>query len=106
MNEILSKISSGVSKNESINWEGSFKEYLEIVRENPKVLRNSFQRIYDMIILHGVEEYVENKVKRQRYKFFLDEKYNGKDAVFGIDESLGYLVSIFKSASRGIRTHS
>jgi serine protein kinase len=31
-------------------WEGSFEEYLSIVRERPQVTRNAFQRVYDMVI--------------------------------------------------------
>ena len=44
-------------------WEGSFEDYLEIVREHPEVTRNAFQRIYDMITSKGVEEYIDNKKK-------------------------------------------
>ena len=32
-------------------WEGSFEEYLDLVRKNPKVARTAFQRIYDMIYM-------------------------------------------------------
>ena len=35
------------------HWEGSFEDYLEIVRKNPKVTRTAFQRVYDMILSHG-----------------------------------------------------
>ena len=34
----------------SCRWEGSFEDYLELVRKNPQVTRNAFQRVYDMII--------------------------------------------------------
>ena len=30
------------------NWEGSFEEYLDVVRADPKVTRNAFERVYDM----------------------------------------------------------
>jgi serine protein kinase len=36
-----------------LNWEGSYEEYLSIIRQNPKVTRTAFQRIYDMILSHG-----------------------------------------------------
>lgn len=86
------------------NWVGSFSEYLEIVVRNPNVMRNAFQRIYDMIISHGTQEYTEHKKKLMRYKFFQDEKNDGKEAVFGIDQRLVSLVEVFKSASRGYGT--
>ena len=44
-----------------LNWEGSFEDYLEIVRKNPKVTRTAFQRIYDMILSHG-----KTRVHRQQ----------------------------------------
>ena len=36
-----------------LHWEGSFEEYLAIVRERPQVTRNAYQRVYDMIIGYG-----------------------------------------------------
>ena len=55
-----------------LSWEGSFEDYLQVVRENPKVTRNAFQRIYDMVLGFGSEEYVDNKKKLVRYNFFSD----------------------------------
>src|SRR5437868_12869518 len=56
-----------------LSWEGSFEDYLQIVRERPSVTRNAFQRVYDMIISYGTEEYIDNKKKLVRYNFFKDE---------------------------------
>jgi serine protein kinase len=89
---------------QELNWEGSLEDYLKLVQDNPRVTRNAFQRIYDMILSHGVEEFVEHKKKYTRYRFFRDEKHNGRDAVYGIDQSLTHLVDTFKSASRNYGT--
>jgi serine protein kinase len=89
---------------QELNWEGNFEDYLKVVRENPRVTRNAFQRIYDMILSHGVEEFTEQKKKLVRYRFFRDEKHGGRDAVYGIDQSLNHLVDTFKSASRNYGT--
>src|SRR5947207_1585660 len=89
---------------QELNWVGSFEDYLKLVQENPRVTRNAFQRIYDMILSHGVEEHVEHKKKFMRYRFFRDYAHNGRDAVYGIDQSLTHLVDIFKSASRNYGT--
>ncbi len=43
------------------HWEGSFSEYLDIVRDHPEVTRNAFQRLYDMILSHGTTEVYEQK---------------------------------------------
>jgi serine protein kinase len=84
---------------QELHWEGTLGEYLDIVHTNPKVLRDAFQRIYDLITSYGTEEYFENKEKVLRYKFFSDPVNGGKDAVFGLENSLMHLVNIFKSAS-------
>ncbi|HUN81203.1 MAG TPA: hypothetical protein VMV81_06785, partial [Phycisphaerae bacterium] len=39
------------------HWEGTFDDYLDIVTRNPRAARNSFQRIYDMILMYGTERY-------------------------------------------------
>lgn len=84
---------------QALHWEGTLGDYLDIVHANPNVLRDAFQRIYDLITSYGTEEYFENKEKMLRYKFFSDPVNGGKDAVFGLENSLMHLVNIFKSAS-------
>ena len=39
----------------ALNWEGSFADYLRLLKEDPRPLRTSFQRVHDMILAHGVE---------------------------------------------------
>src|SRR5512138_1414443 len=82
-------------------WEGSFEEYLQIVRERPTVTRNAFQRVYDMVISYGTEEYIDNKKKLVRYNFFKDELDGGKDAIYGLDIPLMRLVHVLKAAAEG-----
>src|SRR4051794_9556844 len=81
------------------HWSGSFAEYIDIVRRDPKVTRTAYQRVYDMILSHGTEEIVVNKEKLLRYKFFDDREYGGQDAIFGLDRTLMNLVNILKSAA-------
>ncbi|MBI2804945.1 MAG: serine protein kinase [Planctomycetes bacterium] len=82
-----------------VHWEGTFEEYLEIVREHPEVTRTAYQRLYDMILTHGVEERFENKEKVVRYKFFTEFGDKHDDAVYGLDRILVQLVNAFKSAA-------
>ncbi len=86
------------------NWTGTFQEYLDLVKANPKISRNAFQRMYDMIIEAGTEEYVDFKKNVVRYKFFDDIKNNGKDAVFGLDIPIMKLVNVLRSAALGYGT--
>jgi len=81
------------------HWEGSFHDYLDIVIKNPRVARNAFQRIYDMIMHFGCEHYTSLREEMVRYKFFSDPIDNGKDAIFGLDLALMSLVDFFKSAA-------
>ncbi len=87
-----------------LSWEGSFEEYLEIARKTPQITRNAYQRLYDMVLSHGVEEYIDNKKKLVRYKFFRDDQHGGRDAVFGLDVPLMRLMNVLKSAAQGYGT--
>lgn len=87
-----------------INWEGSFQQYIEMVRNQPELTRNSFQRLYDCINHFGSEEYVEFKKKITSYNFFKDPIENGKDAIFGIDVHLQKLVNVLKAAAQSYGT--
>jgi serine protein kinase len=82
-----------------LNWTGTFEEYLDVVRKSPKVTRTAFQRMYDMILSYGQEEYLDNKKRLVRYNFFKDEQRGGRDAVYGLDIALMRLVNVFKSAA-------
>lgn len=82
------------------NWEGTFQQYIDIVREKPEVTRNAFQRLYELIVSYGTEEYVEFKKKITAYNFFKDPFDNGKDGVFGLDVHLMKLVNVLKAAAQ------
>jgi serine protein kinase len=87
-----------------IHWEGSFEEYLDIVRRHPEVTRTAYQRLYDMILSHGTEEVFEHKEKIIRYKFFTEWAERHGDAIYGLDRPLMNLVNAFKSAAKGYGT--
>jgi serine protein kinase len=84
-----------------LHWEGTFEEYLQLVRERPQVTRNAYQRLYDMIISFGTEEYIDNKKKLTRFNFFKDELNGGANAIYGLDIPLMRLVHVLKAASEG-----
>ncbi len=103
---ILSTIRQHLNLNEyrKTHWEGSFDEYLDIVLEHPEVTRTAYQRLYDMILSHGTEEYFENKEKILRYRFFTEYAAKHADAIYGLDRPLMQLVNAFKSAAKGYGT--
>jgi serine protein kinase len=83
----------------ALNWRGSITDYLSVVGSNPNAARTAFQRLYDMILSYGTEEYVDSKKRILRYRFFDDPVDKGRDAIFGLDVPLMKLVDVFKSAA-------
>jgi serine protein kinase len=86
------------------HWTGTLEDYVGIVMANPKVARNAYQRLYDMILSHGVTEYTRHHEKYVHYRLFDDPLDNGHDAVFGLDAPLMRLVNNVKSAAYGYGT--
>jgi serine protein kinase len=82
-----------------LSWSGNFSDYLNLVGENPRVGRNAFQRLYDMILSYGTVEYKQMKEKVVHYNFFDDPIDDGADAVYGLDGPLMRLVGHIKSAA-------
>jgi len=82
------------------HWEGTFEEYLDIVRQHSEVTRTAFQRIYDMILSKGWYEYFDHKKRIIHYNFFDDVDGDGRDAIYGLDIPIMKLVNAFKSAAQ------
>jgi serine protein kinase len=83
-------------------WIGPFEAYLDLVRSNPRVTRNAFQRVYDMILVYGVDVYEPMRgEKRTHYRFFDDPDNHGQDAIYGLDGPLESFVNALKSAAKG-----
>ena len=89
---------------QELHWDGSFEEYLELVKKDPRVSRTAFQRVYDMVLSYGRSEYIDSKKKVVHYPFFDDPMENGKDAIFGLDIPLMRLVNVLKSAAMAYGT--
>lgn len=103
LNELLKNLQK--SENfQDCTWSGSFEDYLALVKENPKITRNAYQRMYDMIMEKGSSEYVDVKKQMVHYKFFDDPDNDGRDAVFGADIPLMKLVNVLRSAALGYGT--
>ena len=84
-----------------LHWEGSFRDYLDLVEAEPRVARNAWQRLLDMIESHGsVESDEPGGVKR--WSIFDDPFSRGQDAVYGLDEPLGALVNVVRAGARGL----
>ncbi|NLP49546.1 PrkA family serine protein kinase [Bacillus sp. RO1] len=79
--DILRKIEKYREEEQRLKWEGTFGQYLEILKQEPWVAQSAHSRVYNMIKDAGVEE-----INGQRkYNFF-------SNALFGLEEALERLV--------------
>ncbi len=101
--ELIERLAAYHNREEfrDLNWTGTFADYLTLVVSSPEVTRSAHARLYDMVVSHGVTEYMDSKKKIVRYNFFLDEANGGRDAVFGIDVPLMRLMDVLKAAAQG-----
>ncbi|MCC6744067.1 MAG: protein prkA, partial [Acidobacteria bacterium] len=75
-------------------WEGSFRDYFELVTQNPRLAQLSHARISEMVLAGGVDKINEgSRDELRRYRFFADDLY-------GIEESIEQIVEYFKSAAQ------
>ena len=93
-----------VDRYQELAWTGTFNDYLSMVLENPRVCRNAYQRLYDMIMSYGTVDYKLMKERIVHYNFFDDPVDDGRDAVYGLDKPLMRLVGHIKSAAYGYGT--
>ncbi len=88
--DILKKIEQYREEEERLKWEGTFADYLALIKEKPWVTQTAHSRVYNMIKDAGVEEKNGKKV----YSFF-------KDSIYGLEEALEKLVEeYFHSAAK------
>lgn len=80
----------------------AFSEYLEMALADPRLVRNAYQRLYDMILSHGTHIAKVQDKEVIRYNLFDDPFNSGEDAIFGIDEALKNLVDTFHAAAKNL----
>ncbi len=54
--DILKKIEKYREEEQRLKWEGTFADYLEIIKENPMVAQSAHSRVFNMIKDSGIEE--------------------------------------------------
>ncbi|KYG30371.1 PrkA family serine protein kinase [Alkalihalobacillus trypoxylicola] len=88
--DILKKVELFREEEERLKWEGTFAEYLQLLKEKPWVAQTAHSRVYHMIDDAGVEE-VDGK---KHYRFF-------KEQIYGLEDSIERLVEeYFHSAAK------
>lgn len=79
--DILKKIEKFREDEQKLKWEGTFAEYLEILKQTPLVAQSAHSRVYNMIRDAGIEEVNGTK----KYNFFSGQ-------LFGLEDSLERLI--------------
>ncbi len=88
--DLIAQLERYRAEERKLSWEGTFKEYFDIVVKNPQVAQLSHARIYNMIMSAGVETGKNGEV---RYNFFAND-------LFGLDRTLQQIVDYFSSAAK------
>ncbi|KQY83891.1 protein prkA [Paenibacillus sp. Root52] len=87
---IFERVAEHRAESDRLSWNGTFEDYIAMLREDPTPAMTAHARVYQMIESFGVEEVGGQK----RYKFFEQE-------IFGLDRSIEKLVEeYFHSAAR------
>ncbi len=88
--DLWERLNAFRSQENELHWRGTFRDYFNQVREQPRLARLSHARIYDMIAEQGVETDSDGIL---RYRFFEGE-------IFGLEHALNQLVEYFHSAAQ------
>ncbi len=90
--DILKQAEEHRQLGDKLRWEGTFKDYLDIVAKNPRVSDLAHARMFDMIVAGGVDDPGEGQPKT--YQFFEGE-------LFGMERTIQHLVEeYFAPAAR------
>ncbi|CAM2973512.1 PrkA family serine protein kinase [Paenibacillus sediminis] len=88
--DIFKRVAAYRAESDRLEWSGTFKDYIELLKVDPTPAMTAHARVYEMIKSHGIEEIHGHK----RYKFFDEE-------IFGLDRAIEKLVEeYFHSAAR------
>lgn len=79
----------------ALNEEMTFSEYIKKVKKNPKLARNSFQYVYDMIMEKGCSTFERYRKTYTKYHFFEDKE----TPIFGIEETIEGIVDFIHGAA-------
>ncbi|SFB30462.1 putative serine protein kinase, PrkA [Lentibacillus halodurans] len=79
--DILNKVKDLREEEQRLRWEGTFAEYLEMVKQRPEVAQTAHSRVYNMVKSSGLSE----KDGKKMYDFFGEE-------IFGLEDTIEKLV--------------
>jgi serine protein kinase len=91
MDDIFTRIDEHQKQHRTDHWEGTFRDYLPLVLENPQLAQLAHARVYNMVRSFGLDV---DEQGNERYQFFAPE-------LFGINDALAKVVEYLKAAAMG-----
>ncbi len=88
----LELVDSHIEESQIELWEGTLRDYVKMVIENPSIHMGAHQRVLRMIESAGVEKDEEGRVVK--YNFFEDD-------LFGVEEAIEELMSYLRASAAG-----
>jgi serine protein kinase len=92
------------SERQKLEWQGTFLQYLDLVKARPQLADLAHKRMYDMLVAPGFTE-IDVEADPRAKRVFGDESakiYNFfKDEFFGMERTLEKIVRYFHSAAMG-----
>lgn len=76
----------------TLEWKGTFNQYMQLAIKNPEITQLATQRLYNMILSKGTKTDLQGRVK---YNFF-----DGK--IFGAEQQINDIMLYLKAASMGL----
>lgn len=79
--DFLKRVKDFREKEDQLKWEGTFAEYLELLKANPWIAQTAHTRVYNMLKSNGITE----EDGKKTYHFFDNQ-------IFGLEEAIERLV--------------
>ena len=90
--DLIKKLEEFRAQEQALSWEGTFADYFDVVKANPRVAQLAHARVFDMIMSAGVEP-AKGVAGVPRYQFFADE-------IYGLERPLQQIAEYFSSAAQ------
>jgi len=91
-NKLYNMLESHISKASDLEWEGTLKDYIELVISNPSIHVGAHKRVLSMIESHGVVKDDAGDV--ESYNFFSND-------LFGVSDSIKQIMEYLRAAAAG-----
>lgn len=93
--DIFAELDTHADARERLRWEGTFIEYVDMIKSRPHLARTSHKTLFKMVTLEGYETLKDGS---KRYPFF----EHGKYAIYGSEKPLATFVGILEAAAYGL----